>query len=166
MGFELGEKIKAFDIFGEEIKFNIKGMSSSKSYVGTLLTLIVFTVTVAYTYQRGRIMMERNDTIFLTAKTLSEVTKDEPLSQQESQFNFMIGLRTYQSGKFVPIDDGYFDFVITRRLKSIKEKGAYIDFIDDIQFHSCIEDDLQYFHKNSDHPDDYLSKFDEGYKTL
>ena len=52
------------DIFGEEVSFNAKGNSSIKSFVGSILSLVLFILTLIYTYQRGQVLLEYQDTRF------------------------------------------------------------------------------------------------------
>ena len=62
---QLGDKIKKLDSFGEGVVFNIgDGKTAHKSYLGSLLTLIIIVITANYGFKRFTIMMEYEETLF------------------------------------------------------------------------------------------------------
>ena len=65
---ELGDKILFLDSFGEGVKFNIgDGKTTHKSYLGSLLTLIVIVITATYGFKRYKDMSNYEDTVVNTA---------------------------------------------------------------------------------------------------
>ena len=61
MGLE--KIVKSIDIFGEPISFEIDGRSSSRSYLGALLSLVTTVITFSYAVSRFIKMREFGDTV-------------------------------------------------------------------------------------------------------
>ena len=60
-GKALGGRIKSLDSFGEGVGFQIKGSSANKTYLGSIMSLLVTIVTLTYAYKRYLVMVEYGD---------------------------------------------------------------------------------------------------------
>ena len=56
----------SLDMFGEQIGFNIGGDESHKTWIGSLLTVIIFSVTCLYGSIKFIHMIEHDDSSFTT----------------------------------------------------------------------------------------------------
>ena len=62
---ELGDKIKSLDSFGEGVTFNIgDGETTHKSYLGSILTLMVFVIVATFGFKRYTVMSNYEETVF------------------------------------------------------------------------------------------------------
>ena len=77
--FELGRKVKSLDIFGEGVGFNIGGgQNSHKTYLGSLLTLVIIVICGTYAFKRYTVLKKYSDTTYQTSSGIEAVTKDSP----------------------------------------------------------------------------------------
>ena len=70
---KLGDKIMSADHYGETAKFNINGQESYPSVVGTIISLLIFAVVIAYGLNKFIIMWEFNDTKHQTVTLENEI---------------------------------------------------------------------------------------------
>ena len=73
------------DIFGEPVGFTVDGEGSQKSYLGLLLSLIIFGTIIPFTYQKFSTLRTFGDTkvsddLDPSGKNLSDRTKIENFS--------------------------------------------------------------------------------------
>ena len=68
---QLGKKAKSIDMFGEGVGFNIGGgKETHKTYVGSILTLMVIMITATYIFKRYSVVSGYEDTLFQTSTEL------------------------------------------------------------------------------------------------
>ena len=61
---DLGEKVKALDMFGQKVQFKVNGKETHRTYIGATLSFFVIVTTFVYALQRYNVMVERGDTIY------------------------------------------------------------------------------------------------------
>ena len=69
-----------FDIFGEEIKFNIECQESHGSVFGLLMTLMIFMTISAFGMKKFQVMIEHGDTNHQTIIKKNQLGPQEGLS--------------------------------------------------------------------------------------
>ena len=65
VGERLARTAKACDIFGESVSFEYDGRSTYKSYLGSLLSIGIFVITISFAAKQFIVMMDRADTTHL-----------------------------------------------------------------------------------------------------
>ena len=77
---DLGDKVKALDMFGEQVQFKVNGKDTHRTYIGALISFFVIVITFIYALQRYDVMLERGDTVYTQNEEPFIVTKDTPLT--------------------------------------------------------------------------------------
>ena len=76
----IGDKVKAFDIFGEQVKFKIDGKESHRTYIGAFMSFLVIAITFTYGLERFNVLIDRGDTLFISTEEPFYFSKEAPLS--------------------------------------------------------------------------------------
>ena len=94
-----------------------------RSYLGAFLSLAIITVTVSYAISRFTILRNYSDTVFQKTSSETGYSKENPLSHEDSQFDFAFSLGI--AGIFDPVfieTEGYVEFsVIIREFQILGE---------------------------------------------
>ena len=54
--------LKSFDMFGSGVIFNIDGQETVKSYIGSFISFVMISVTLAYAFTKWQVMVNFEDT--------------------------------------------------------------------------------------------------------
>ena len=81
----------SIDSFGESATFHINGSSTYNSLGGSLMTLVILSITLSYTVQRFMIMKAHEDTSHIDIED-PLMNNERSLPQSESNFNFAFGV--------------------------------------------------------------------------
>ena len=63
-GSNLGKRIKGMDMFGSSPSFEIDGRSTLNTYTGSLLSLFIILVSLAFLSSRMQILLNYQDTSY------------------------------------------------------------------------------------------------------
>ena len=59
---KLGKKLLYFELFGEQVSFNIDGQKSHRSVIGLIMSLIIFIVVCNFGRKKFDVMIKKEDT--------------------------------------------------------------------------------------------------------
>ena len=84
---KLERTVKEVDIFGQGISLQFeRDKEKHKTYLGSLLTVIVIIITATYAIKRMQIMLDYGDTVYLSSYETSIVSSNETLKYDETNF--------------------------------------------------------------------------------
>ena len=110
---EIGEKFKSLDTLGEGINFKIDGQRTHKTYLGSIVTLLIAYISLNYLMRHFGIMLSYADTTHQQTEENFIPARDQAFTYDETDFNVMMGLftRVWDGSVvgFKPLDSGYFD---------------------------------------------------------
>ena len=92
---KLGDIIKSFDLFGEGVGFEIEGRATNTSYLGSLISLAIIVITFSYAASRFTVMSDYADTSHQTTTSQSEYSQENPLTYEQTNFNFALSLSDF-----------------------------------------------------------------------
>ena len=71
-------KFREFDTFGEHFTMNLeKDKSYVRTYMGSLLTIIMLFITVAYTFQKIDVFIEKKDVDIMSSTMISYIDETQ-----------------------------------------------------------------------------------------
>ncbi|CDW76214.1 UNKNOWN [Stylonychia lemnae] len=82
-----------FDLFGHQPVLTIKGEGQSRSIIGTLVSLMVYVVFLAYTYQQLILLIYNGDPTIQISETLRDMDDLSSFSPKEAGFDFAFSLK-------------------------------------------------------------------------
>ena len=141
---KLGAALKSFDLFGKGVSFEIEGRSTKATYLGALISLTIIIITISYAARRFEIMKEYNDTTYQETTTLSNYTPEQPLTYEQTGFDFAISIKDVDSPTPYFIDiDPYLNLSVTN-FEIKKEDGSPSGpKIEHLSVHRCTEGDIE-----------------------
>ena len=64
---------KSFDIFGQPLRLQVRGLSTFVTLPGAIITFLIYIVSIGYAQQKFMIMWHYEDTLYQTKTTLTPV---------------------------------------------------------------------------------------------
>ena len=93
--FSLLEAYKKFDIFGQDVKFNVNGKSTVNTCIGATMSIFVAFLTIAYAWIRIDILLQFGDTRYQETVETREDLDTEFFNQSDTGFNIAFALRPH-----------------------------------------------------------------------
>ena len=93
--FSLIESYKKFDIFGQDVTFNVNGKETVNSCIGATMTILVAFVTIAYAWIRIDVLLQFGDTRYSETVENRADLDTEFFNQSDTGFNIAFGLRSH-----------------------------------------------------------------------
>ena len=108
---------KSFDAFGTPIKLTLNGEHKHKTYLGSVMSILVLTITLLYASFRWKIMRDYGDNINAIIYERKTVPLKDPIRMDDAQMNLAYSIQKQESnGERVPIVlDGYLEINLTMR---------------------------------------------------
>ena len=108
---------KSFDAFGTPIKLTLNGEHKHKTYLGSVMSILVLTITLLYASFRWKIMRDYGDNINAIIYERKTVPLEDPIRMDDAQMNLAYSIQKQESnGERVPIVlDGYLEINLTMR---------------------------------------------------
>ena len=85
-------KIKIIDQLGKEVGFTFDGHSTYRTYLGVIVTIVMFIMTLTYSVKCLSIVSSHTGSTHGQFDHLTTYTLEEPLQQADSQVNFMFNV--------------------------------------------------------------------------
>ena len=140
--FSLMKIYKRFDLFGQNVQFNVDGKQTVTSCMGATLSFVVVFLTIAYAWTRFNVLLKFGDTTFQeTLDYRGSAIKSEVYAQSDTNFHLAFGLQSlfgWGIGEY-----GYVQFDVF--LDRDEESGGTIE----LGFHQCTEKDRGYFYETA-----------------
>ena len=120
----------------------MEGRSTYPSLVGSLLTLVITFFVFGYGLFRLTVFIDRADTSFNSTKIINEVSKDDVLTQEES--NLYMVLRFTRADRTIKAEDinEYISLVATNAKIDSASGTPKADYSEPIAIRPCLERDL------------------------
>ena len=129
----------SLDQFGESASFQINGSTTYNSLGGSLMTLVILSITLSYAVQRFIVMKAYEDTNHLRIE--DPFMNDEiSLPHAASNFYFATGFLNQQSLELDEID-GYLEVAISQFQWSVQGEELFSKVIP-LKYKKCTLDDL------------------------
>ena len=110
----IGERIKGFDMYGKTITFTYKGQDQFKTFIGGIVSIILFFVAIIYGVNLLNVMVNRNDTNSTINTVIEDLSVDsEVLNLGESNFQLAIAAR-YDNQISITENNPYFRLTVTQ----------------------------------------------------
>ena len=128
----------------------MKGRSTYPSFIGSLLTLVITFFVFAYGLFRLTVLLDRADTSFNSTKIQKQVSKDEILTQEQT--NLYMVFRFTRPDRIVKAQDinEYISLVATNTKIDTASGTPTADYSELIAIRPCLERDLTINMYNSD----------------
>ena len=93
----LFNKITQYDMFGESATFTIEDQATYNGVCGTIISLLITIIVMAYGAHRAIVVYEHGDTAFQTNTERDNLNKTKVFSFAETQFNIAVGISASDS---------------------------------------------------------------------
>ena len=84
---------KSFDAFGTPIKLTVNGEDAHRTYLGSVMSIFVLSVTLMYASIRWQILMDYGDTISSATKERKTVPLEDPIQMVDAQMNLAYSIQ-------------------------------------------------------------------------
>lgn len=129
------------DRFATPVKLNVNGSTEISSWPGSILSILLFLLLAAYTYQRFMKLILRENPDIQIATISNFYDKDYTVNLSEIGFKLAFGVNDYKDGK--PYDDpNYVKWTV--RLNDYENQRSVNK--QNIKFHKCTEADYDSFY--------------------
>lgn len=98
--------LHSLDLFGEQVKMTYKGRDTFTTLPGSLASLIILMIVLAFTGYRLNILVSRKHPNVTEQILMKDLNLEEPYRPQEDGFDFAFGLGA-------PLDPSYGTFEVT-----------------------------------------------------
>ena len=128
-----------WDFFGEPVKLNFAGNETIRTFLGTLVSLILFVLLSLYAMQMFGILYYRKNPDIVEAKIPDFFPNSQKFSFEELNFPLAFGILSFPD--LIPKNDpDYVEWSVTLNVVSNEDYKYY-----DLKIHACTDEDYEEF---------------------
>lgn len=137
-------KLKRTDIFGGQFRMRLdKGNLSLNSFVGSLVSIILFLTLLNFAYLKADVLINKKDVDVLSTVNDRFFTPDDQITYSDNGFNIAAAFTAYDSDTEYILDATYGELVFKHYFWGLQPDGVYRAGRERIKsFRNCTKDEL------------------------
>ena len=122
---DLMDKLMSFDAFGENFNMKLDQQNSIlKTYVGSILTILAYSIVFMYTYLKSDTFINKKDVDIMSTVMIDHLPNDYIVSH-DIGLNLAIAFTDYDTNPELILDKSYGEIVFSAHEWGVNDEGDY-----------------------------------------